>query len=65
MRGNGRLVQFPALLRSSELFSLTWSEVLFAGNLCLQPYGLATAGILVRGPKTVLHIVEQQFVPIL
>lgn len=60
--GTAVITQFPALLRPSELFSLTWEDLLFPGHLRLQPYGLATAGLLVRQAKTVLHIAQKQFV---
>lgn len=62
--GTAVIVQFTALLRPSELFSLTWDDILFPGDSRLQSYSLATAGILVRNAKTAMHIAQKQFVPI-
>lgn len=62
--GTAIVLQISALLRPSEIFSLTWNGVLMPRDLRLQPYGVETAGILVRNPKTALHIAQQQFVPV-
>lgn len=62
--GTAVIVQFAALLRPSELFSLTWDDILFLGDLWFQHYGLATAGLLVRNAKTAMHIAQKQFIPI-
>lgn len=62
--GTAILLKFAAMLRPSELFSITWEDILFPGDLRLQPYGPTTAGLLVRNPKTAKHIAQKQFVPV-
>lgn len=50
------VLQLSALLRPGELFSFTWEDVLFQGDLRLQRYRESTTGILIRNAKTAQHI---------
>lgn len=63
--GTAFIIQFAALLRLSELFSLTCNDILYTSDLRLQPYGQGTLRMLVENPKATLHIAQQQFVPFL
>lgn len=52
------------MLHPSELFAITWEEVLFPGDLRLLPYVSATAGFLICNAKTAQHIAQKQLVTI-
>lgn len=58
------IVQVTAMLRRSELFSLTCQDVLFPGDARLQPCCACKAGVLIRNAKTAQKVSQKQFAPV-